>query len=376
MANIDIQYKGLTGIVHDLTIDNGQTMSQLRTAIIADEGLNSAYYGRVSIHKNGTVKDSTDFSATTLVNAGIVADDIITVSSERAQASKQLSQEMMLDIAQLKKQAGGDTTKPYYRSLNTYDKTELPTQYEGDNVLNNPNSEGLLLGRPWSADGVTLSSLVTWLDPTFAVSGSTITDQSPSENNATLVNATHDAANDYFVFNGTNAYIRSANLYSDIGNPDTFSAGSWVYPTAAGVVLQVAGTPTPEQTYYYSALEFVGAGSPVPNFGLWNGTGITKDTGSALSYNTWYHMVITYNGTTLKGYINGAEVASASVTYDSPHDDGLTVHHLLWGAGSGTNMGDGTYYNGRMAEIRTYSDALTAPEVLANYNATKSRYGY
>jgi hypothetical protein len=39
-------------------------------------------------------------------------------------------------------------------------------------------------------------------------------------------------------------------------------------------------------------------------------------------------------------------------------------------------MGDGTYYNGRMAEIRTYSDALTAPEVLANYNATKSRYGY
>jgi len=376
MANIDIQYKGLTGLLHDLTIDNGQTMSQLRTAIIADEGLNSAYYGRVSIHKNGTVKDSTDFSATTLVNAGIVADDIITVSSERAQASKQLSQEMMLDIAQLKKQAGGDTTKPYYRSLNTYDKTELPTQYEGDNLLDNPNSEGLLLGRPWSADGVTLSSLVTWLDPTFAVSGSTIIDQSASENDATLVNATHDAANDYFVFNGTNAYIRSANLYSDIGNPDTFSAGAWVYPTAAGVVLQVAGTPTPEQTYYYSALEFVGAGSPVPNFGLWNGLGITKDTGSALSYNTWYHMVITYNGTTLKGYINGAEVASASVTYDSPHDDGLTVHHLLWGAGSGTNMGDGTYYNGNMAEIRTYSDALTAPEVLANYNATKSRYGY
>ena len=376
MANINIKYKGLTGLLNDLTIDNGQTMAQLRTAIIADETLNSAYYGRVSIHKNGLVKDSTDDSGTTLSNAGIVAGDIITVSADRNQASRQLSQEMTLDIAQLKKQAGGDTTKPYYRSLNTYDKTELPTQYEGDNVLDNPNSQGLLLGRPWSADGITLSSLVTWLDPTFAVSGSTIIDQSASENNATLVNATHDAANDYFVFNGTNAYIRSANLYSDIGNPDTFSAGAWVYPTAAGVVLQVAGTPTPEQTYYYSALEFIGAGSPVPNFGLWNGTGITKDTGSALSYNTWYHMVITYNGTTLKGYINGAEVASASVTYDSPHDDGLTVHHLLWGAGSGTNMGDGTYYNGRMAEIRTYSDALTAPEVLANYNATKSRYGY
>ena len=376
MANINIKYKGLTGLLNDLTIDDGQTMAQLRTAIIADETLASAYYGRVSIHKNGLVKDSTDDSGTTLLNAGIVAGDIITVATERAQASRQLSQEMQLDIAQLKRKAGGDTSKTYYRSLNDYDKTELPTQYEGDNLLDNPNSEGLLLGRPWSADGITLSSLVTWLDPTFAVSGSTIIDQSASENDATLVNATHDAANDYFVFNGTNAYIRSANLYSDIGNPDTFSAGAWVYPTAAGVVLQVAGTPTPEQTYYYSALEFVGAGSPVPNFGLWNGTGITKDTGSALSYNTWYHMVITYNGTTLKGYINGAEVASASVTYDSPHDDGETDHYLLWGAATLTNMGDGTYYNGRMAEIRTYSDALTAPEVLANYNATKSRYGY
>jgi hypothetical protein len=60
MANINIKYKGLTGLLNDLTIDNGQTMTQLRTAIIADEGLQSYYYGRVSIHKNGLVKDSTD----------------------------------------------------------------------------------------------------------------------------------------------------------------------------------------------------------------------------------------------------------------------------------------------------------------------------
>ena len=376
MANINIKYKGLTGLLNDLTIDDGQTMAQLRSAIIADETLNSAYYGRVSIHKNGLVKDSTDDSGTTLLTAGIQAGDIITVASDRNQASRQLSQEMQLDIAQLKRKAGGDTSKAYYRSLNDYDKTELPTQYEGDNLLDNPNSQGLLLGRPWSADGITLSSLVTWLDPNFAVSGSTIIDQSASENNATLVNATHDAANDYFVLNGTNAYIRSANLYSDIGNPDTFSAGAWVYPTAEGVVLQIANTATPGVSYHFSSLEFVGAVNPVPNFGLWSGVGITKDTGTALSYNTWYHMVITYNGTTMKGYINGAEVASASVTYDSPHDAAHTDHYLLWGAATVTNMGDGTYYNGRMAEIRTYSDALTAPEVLANYNATKSRYGY
>jgi hypothetical protein len=276
-----------------------------------------------------------------------------------------------------------DSSKPYYRENNTLDITQLPTRYNPTSntgaLVNNSNSAGLLQGRPWSTDGITQSGLVYSYDAQYATSGVTITDISSNTYNGTLVNGTgHDQASSppAFTFDGADDYIRSPNLYSDIGNPDTFSAGAWVYPTAAGVVLQVAGTATPEQTYFFSSLEFVGAGSPVPNFGLWNGVGITKDTGSALSYNTWYHMVITYNGTTLKGYINGAEVASASVTFDSPHNDGLTVHHLLWGAGSSTNMGDGTYYNGRMNEIRTYSDALTAPEVLLNYNTNKANYGY
>lgn len=151
MANIAIKYKGLTGLLNDLTIDNGQTMAQLRTAIISDEGLDSAYYGRVSIHKNGTVTDSTDSASTTLVNAGIIAGDIITVASDRNQATKQKSQEMMLDIAQLKKQAGGDTTKPYYRALNTYDVTLLPTRYVGDTVTDNTGDGGdLTASRPWT----------------------------------------------------------------------------------------------------------------------------------------------------------------------------------------------------------------------------------
>ena len=151
MGNIAIKYKGLTGLLNDLTIDDGQTMAQLRTAIIADEGLDSAYYGRVSIHKNGTVVDSTDSSLTTLVNADIEAGDIITVSADRNQATRQKSQEMTLDIAQLKKQAGGDTTKPYYRSLNTYDVTTLPTRYVGDTVTDNTGDGGnLAQGRPWT----------------------------------------------------------------------------------------------------------------------------------------------------------------------------------------------------------------------------------
>lgn len=148
MANIAIKYKGLTGLLTDLTIDNGQTMAQLRTAIIADEGLDSAYYGRVSIHKNGLVKDSTDDASTTLVNAGIIAGDIITVASDRNQATRQKSQEMTLDIAQAKRQIVG---QPYSRTLNTYDVTILPTRYVGDTVTDNTGDSGnLTQGRPWT----------------------------------------------------------------------------------------------------------------------------------------------------------------------------------------------------------------------------------
>ena len=31
----------------------------------------------------------------------------------------------------------------------TYDITQLPTQYVGDDILDNPNDGGLIEGRPW-----------------------------------------------------------------------------------------------------------------------------------------------------------------------------------------------------------------------------------
>jgi len=47
-----------------------------------------------------------------------------------------------------------DPTKPYYRARNEYDATQLPTLYKsGDNdtndVVDNPNPDGLVYGRPW-----------------------------------------------------------------------------------------------------------------------------------------------------------------------------------------------------------------------------------
>lgn len=148
MANIAIKYKGLTGLHNNLTIDDGQTFAQLRTAIISDEGLTASYYGLVSITKNGIFRDSTTDASVTLATRGIEAGDIFTVATARPQASKQVQQEMTLKIAQLKKKAGGDTNQPYYRALNTYNINKLPTKYSGNTVVD--NADALIAGRPWT----------------------------------------------------------------------------------------------------------------------------------------------------------------------------------------------------------------------------------
>jgi len=151
MATIAIKYKGLTGLYNALSIDDGQNFGQLRTAIISDESLQSYYYGPVSITKGGTFYDSTADASTTLAAAGVVADNIITVASDREQTTRERSQLMMLDIAALKKTAGGDASKPYYRALNTHDRTILPTRYVGDTVTDNTGDSGnLTASRPWT----------------------------------------------------------------------------------------------------------------------------------------------------------------------------------------------------------------------------------
>jgi hypothetical protein len=76
--------------------------------------------------------------------------------------TKQQKQLAKLDIASAKRQGktvaadgtvtgSADPTKNYARSRAFYDITQLPTQYNGNAVTDNPNSGGLVIGRPWIA---------------------------------------------------------------------------------------------------------------------------------------------------------------------------------------------------------------------------------
>jgi hypothetical protein len=292
-------------------------------------------------------------------------------------STKQLKQEGKLDIAEAKRQGrvvatdgtitgSIDSTKEYYRTHNVADLNLLPTKYSGDDVVDNTNLSGLVSSRHYRSS-VILNDLDVHLDAgdkdSYGGSGTTVTDLTSNSLNATLVNGV-GFSDFYWTLDGNNDYIRTANLYGTIGNPDTFSQGVWIYPTAEGVVCQISSTTTPGLSYHFANMEIIeSAGDPVPHFGLWNGTGITSDSGSAISYNTWWHMAQTYNAATnsMKGYINGSEVASATVSWDSPHDDGETTQYHLFGAATITNMGDGSYYNGRMSRSGSTTEFYQRP---------------
>jgi hypothetical protein len=57
-------------------------------------------------------------------------------------ATKELRQKAKLDLAATNRAAVGNPRA-------TYDITQLPTQYSGNDVVNNPNDGGLVEGRPW-----------------------------------------------------------------------------------------------------------------------------------------------------------------------------------------------------------------------------------
>jgi len=96
------------------------------------------------------------------------------------------------------------------------------------------------------------------------------------------------------------------------------------------------------------------------------GTLLTTDTVAA---NTWYHVCGTKSGTTSTIYINGSSSASMTLsgsTLGTCDVFGVAERQL-------TSL---DLFNGDISKVRVYSDALTASEVLQNYNAEKTYYGH
>ena len=81
---------------------------------------------------------------------------------------------------------------------------------------------------------------------------------------------------------------------------------------------------------------------------------------AALALNTWTHVAATYDGATLRLFVNGVQVASRAVTGS-----------LITSTGAlriGGNTIWGEYFSGLIDEVRLYNRALTPAEIQSDMN--------
>jgi hypothetical protein len=221
------------------------------------------------------------------------------------------------------------------------------------------------------------SNLVAYYNPDLTTSypgtGTALYDISGNGLNGTMSNITY--TDPYLTYNGTNATTSIAdNALLEPGTGD-FTLEAWVYYSV------LAGS-----TRTFVSKTNNGGGAADWSYGLrTNGTtgGTYFEVGNGTtsvnspSYNVttgqWYQIVGVWTNVaanTIELYINGASQGSNSHSFASIKN---STNPFYLGSYNGGEYSQ--WFNGRMGIVRYYNAALTASQVLQNYNADKSKYG-
>ena len=171
----------------------------------------------------------------------------------------------------------------------------------------------------------------------------------------------------------TTSYDSNAQLVFD-GTDDKIIGSTVVLPTAnnSPMTLEaVAKTNNASgwQTVLGTSLSLRQIGFLNNNFyfGGNGGGGNSFVSGGTITAGQLYHIVMVYNGTTGYGYKNGVLVNSGNIGSNG-NNNGVPLISTY------TTGGGGEFLNGSVQVARVYNSALSAQEVLRNYNQLKGRF--
>jgi hypothetical protein len=209
--------------------------------------------------------------------------------------------------------------------------------------------------------GILQANLTMWLDSvSYSGSGTNWADSSPNTANITLVNSpTYTLGSpSYFTFNGTTQYGTGSK--TGVVPTTNYTKSVWFYLNGFNDN-NLVSSDTGGHFMFMASTQKLYCGHA--NWGVYTAYPSTAN----LSLSTWYYAVLTFNTTVgMTLYLNGAQ--------DSTYTANKTAHS---GNGS-TNLaafGAGNLLRGRIGQVHIYNRALTAGEVLQNYNNTKATYG-
>jgi len=186
-------------------------------------------------------------------------------------------------------------------------------------------------------------------------SGTTVADGSGNAMNGTVTGATWVAGHSgsALSFNGTNNWVTIADAnFLDFTTGMTIEA--WVNPKSltgwqAVVMKERAGGLA---YALYSSDD-----TNKPPAGYVNVGGSDRSAGGAatIPLNAWTHLATTYDGTSLRIYVNGTLVTTTAVAGSIVTSTGVLR--------VGGNSVWGEYFNGLIDDVRLYNRALTAAEI-------------
>jgi hypothetical protein len=192
-------------------------------------------------------------------------------------------------------------------------------------------------------------------------SGATVTDVSGKGNNGTITGATWGSAGKYgkaLLFNGTSNWVTVADANTlDLTTGMTIEA--WVNPSILSGWRQVI---LKEATNVLAYGLYAHNNAPHPATTIQVG-GLDREAAgtAALPLNTWTHLAATFDGSTLRLYVNATQVQSLAISGS-----------LLTSAGPlriGGNAIWGEYFGGLIDEVRVHNVALTQTQIQTDMNS-------
>lgn len=233
----------------------------------------------------------------------------------------------------------------------------------------------LLIAVPAHADITT--GLVGWWK--FDVgTGLTAFDSSGRGNNGILTNGpvwiAGKIGDGALSFDGIDDMITLDGLSDlDFSQENAFTISAWVWPdnnTATMTIFAKGGTfGSLSCTVYYFSTYIVDPSRWQARVGDGVNNIILNSSASAVVPEEWQYMSVTWDGTMLKMYKNGALLTSGTNPDFTTLWDGDTESKKRTAIGADHDVGR-NYWAGKMDEVRVYNRALSSADILELYNYT------